>query len=75
MESLNIAFIVLMLLVFYLGLGVWVFSGLLLVSVSGLALLLDMPFHRIGTIMAPLILSQRPLGNYPPFRCLCGWVN
>ncbi|MEL0206138.1 MAG: TRAP transporter large permease subunit, partial [Alphaproteobacteria bacterium] len=58
MESLNIAFIVLMLLVFYLGLGVWVFSGLLLVSVSGLALLLDMPFHRIGTIMAPLILRS-----------------
>lgn len=58
MESLNIAFIVLMLLIFYLGLGVWVFSGLLLVSVSGLALLLDMPFHRIGTIMAPLIIRS-----------------
>lgn len=58
MESLGIAFIVLLMLIFYLGLGVWVFSGLLLVSVSGLVLILDMPFHRIGTIMAPLIIRS-----------------
>ena len=58
MESLSIALVILMFIVFYLGLGVWVFSGLLLVSVSGLWLLLDMPFHRIGTIMTPLIIRS-----------------
>ncbi len=58
MESLTTAFFILLLLVFYLGLGVWVFAGLLLVSFSGLVFLLDMPIHRIGTIMAPLIIRS-----------------
>ena len=58
MESLATAFFILMFLIFYLGLGVWVFAGLLLVSFSGLYILLDMSFHRIGTIMAPLIIRS-----------------
>ena len=58
MESLTTAFFILVLLIFYLGLGVWVFAGLLLVSFSGLIFLLDMPIHRIGTIMAPLIIRS-----------------
>ena len=58
MESLTTAFFILILIVFYLGLGVWVFAGLLLVSFSGLVILLDMPIHRIGTIMAPLIIRS-----------------
>ena len=58
MESLATAFLILIFLIFYLGLGIWVFAGLLLVSFSGLYFLLDMSFHRIGTIMAPLIIRS-----------------
>ena len=36
MESLFIAFVVLLLLMFFLGLGVWVFAGLLLVSTASI---------------------------------------
>ncbi|WP_282605687.1 TRAP transporter large permease [Pelagibius sp. Alg239-R121] len=58
MESLFIAFVVLLLVMFYLGLGVWVFAGLLLVSTTGLVFLIDMPLQRIGTIMAPLVIRS-----------------
>jgi len=58
MESLFIAFIVLLLVIFYLGLGVWVFAGLLLVSATALVLLVDMDLHRIGTIMSPLVIRS-----------------
>ncbi len=58
MESLFVAFIILLLVMFYLGLGVWVFAGLLLVSTTGLALLIDMPLDRIGKIMAPLTIRS-----------------
>src|SRR6056300_26490 len=58
MESLFIAFIVLLLVIFYLGLGVWVFAGLLLVSTTALVLLVDMDLHRIGTIMSPLVIRS-----------------
>ena len=58
MESLFVAFVVLLLLMFFLGLGVWVFAGLLLVSTTGLILLIDMSPHRIGTIMSPLIIRS-----------------
>jgi C4-dicarboxylate transporter, DctM subunit len=47
--------IVLILLLFFLGLGTWVFAGLLLVSVSGLALILDMSPHRIGVIATKIM--------------------
>ncbi len=58
MESLFVAFIILLLVMFFLGLGVWVFAGLLLVSATGLVLMIDMPLHRIGTIMAPLVIRS-----------------
>src|SRR5210317_1762679 len=58
MESLFIAFIVLLLVIFYLGLGVWVFAGLLLVSTTALVLLVDMDLHRLGTIMSPLVIRS-----------------
>jgi len=51
MESMFIAFIILLLVIYYLGLGVWVFAGLLLVSTTGLVFLIDMPLDRIGKIM------------------------
>ena len=50
MDALISGLVILLLIFFFLGSGVWVFAGLLLVSVSGLSLLLDMPFHRIGVI-------------------------
>jgi tripartite ATP-independent transporter DctM subunit len=58
MESLFIAFVILLLVMFFLGLGVWVFAGLLLVSTTGLVFLIDMPLHRVGTIMAPLVIRS-----------------
>ena len=58
MESLYVAFTVLLFLMFFLGLGVWVFAGLLLVSSTALVFLIDMSPHRIGTIMAPLIIRS-----------------
>ena len=58
MESLFVAFIILLLVMFFLGLGVWVFAGLLLVSTTGLVFMIDMPLHRIGTIMAPLVIRS-----------------
>ena len=58
MESLFIAFVILLLVMFYLGLGVWVFAGLLLVSTTGLVFLIDMPLDRIGKIMAPLMIRS-----------------
>ena len=50
MDALLSGLVILLLIFFFLGSGVWVFAGLLLVSVSGLSLLLDMPLHRIGVI-------------------------
>ena len=40
----------LLLIILFLGLGVWVFSGLILVSIVSLAVLLDFPMDRIGII-------------------------
>lgn len=58
MESLFVAFVVLLLIVLFLGLGVWVFAALLLVSTTGLVFLIDMDLFRIGTIMAPLVIRS-----------------
>ncbi|GHF49679.1 TRAP transporter large permease [Seohaeicola zhoushanensis] len=58
MESLYIAGGVLALIVFFLGLGVWVFAGLLLVSIAGLSLFIDMPLARIGTILGPIMIRS-----------------
>lgn len=55
MDALWIGLIVLLLLVFYLGLGVWIFSGLLLISITALALVLDFPVDRIGAIAKGIV--------------------
>ena len=51
MESLEAAVVVFLLLALYLGLGTWVFAGLMLVSGTALVLLLDMPPERVGNIL------------------------
>ncbi|RKF12990.1 TRAP transporter large permease subunit [Roseovarius spongiae] len=58
MTSLFIAFVILILIMFFLGLGVWVFAGLLLVSITGLVFLIDMSWFRVGTIMGPLVIRS-----------------
>ncbi|MCY4302065.1 MAG: TRAP transporter large permease subunit [Aestuariivita sp.] len=58
MDSLFVAFVVLLFVILFLGLGVWVFAGLLLVSTTALVLLIDMDLHRIGTIISPLIIRS-----------------
>lgn len=58
MESLYVAAGVLGLIILFLGLGVWVFSGLLLVSIVGLAVFIDMPLARIGTILGPIMIRS-----------------
>lgn len=45
----------LFLIILFLGLGVWVFAGLILVSVFSLAILLDFPIDRIGLIAKSII--------------------
>ncbi|MCE7030024.1 TRAP transporter large permease [Jiella avicenniae] len=52
MEALYPAGIVGILIFIYLGLGIWVFAGLLLVAISSLMLVLGMNIDRIGTIAA-----------------------
>ncbi|MGI9332497.1 MAG: TRAP transporter large permease [Gammaproteobacteria bacterium] len=51
MEALGVAGATLALLILYLGLGTWIFVALMMVSVSALVLLLDMPINRVGAIM------------------------
>ncbi len=45
----------LLLIILFLGLGVWVFSGLILVSICSLAILADFPMDRIGIIAKSII--------------------
>ena len=40
-----------LLVAFYLGLGVWVFAGLMLVSMTSLVLVLDMPLAQLGAVV------------------------
>ncbi|MGX1306019.1 C4-dicarboxylate transporter DctM subunit [Amorphus suaedae] len=54
MDAVISAAVVLALILIYLGLGIWVFAGLFLVSITGLAFLLDMNLTRIGTIAASI---------------------
>ena len=51
MEALVATVVVVLLLVLYLGLGTWIFAGLMLVSMTGLILILDMPLSQLGAIM------------------------
>ena len=49
-QPLLVAGLVLLIMFLFLGMGIWVFAALTLVSVTGLALFLEMPIDRIGNI-------------------------
>lgn len=55
MDALFTGAATLLLVFLYLGLGAWVFSGLMLVSVTGLYFLVDFPLERIGAIVQPIV--------------------
>ncbi len=55
MDATQIALVVALLLVLYLGCGVWIFSGLILISVSALYMLADFPVDRIGAIAKGIV--------------------
>ncbi|WP_417228476.1 TRAP transporter large permease [Amphritea sp.] len=58
MDALVTGLIVLMLIFFFLGSGTWVFAGLLMVGVTGLALLLDFSPQRIGVILSKIMIRS-----------------
>ncbi len=45
------AAVVIFLIALYLGMGVWIFAGLMLVAFTGLLFVLDMPISKIAAIM------------------------
>ncbi|MDX9860672.1 MAG: TRAP transporter large permease subunit [Rhodospirillales bacterium] len=51
MEATTHAFVVLLFIVFFLGVGVWIFAGLVLVSFCSLYFIADMPVMKIGYIV------------------------
>lgn len=51
MEAIGSAATVILLIALWLGLGTWVFAGLMLVGLASLSLVLDMPLSRLGVIM------------------------
>ncbi len=55
MDALIAGLVILVLIFLFLGIGTWVFAGLLLVSVTGLALILDFPPTRIGVIVSKIL--------------------
>ena len=55
MEALIGGLIILVFLVFFLGIGTWIFAGLIMVSIAGLSLILDFSFHRIGVIIIKIL--------------------
>lgn len=58
MEALIAGLTVLCLILLFLGSGVWVFIGLLLVSTTGLILILDFPPTRIGAILGKILFRS-----------------
>jgi tripartite ATP-independent transporter DctM subunit len=58
MDAMISGFAVLVLILLFLGSGIWVFVGLLLVSTTGLALVLDFPPHRIGVILGKILFRS-----------------
>lgn len=46
------------LMLLFLGVGVFIFAALLIISALSLFLVLDFPLHRIGTIVAPIIIRS-----------------
>ncbi|MGB7302855.1 MAG: TRAP transporter large permease subunit [Burkholderiaceae bacterium] len=58
MDALLSAFIILVLILLFLGSGVWVFIGLLLVSTVGLLLVLDFSTQRIGVVLSKILFRS-----------------
>ncbi|HET6468339.1 MAG TPA: TRAP transporter large permease subunit [Geminicoccaceae bacterium] len=58
MDALVTGLLVLLLIFLFLGAGVWVFAGLLLVSITGLALILGFPLERIGVIGSRIVIRS-----------------
>lgn len=58
MTDLGAALIVLCLIFLFLGSGIWVFVGLLLVSVTVQFFLLDFPIARIGSIATKILMRS-----------------
>ncbi len=58
MAELTAGIIVLLLIFFYLGIGVWVFIGLILVSLTTQYFVLDFPVDKIGAISARILLRS-----------------
>ena len=58
MDALLSAAIVLTLILLFLGSGVWVFVGLLLVSTTGLILVLDFPPQRVGVVLSKILVRS-----------------
>ena len=75
MEALLTGLIILVLIFFFLGIGTWVFAGLLLVSVTGLWLILD--FNRTGSASSRRRScgATRAPGSSRRSRCSCGWAR
>ncbi len=51
MEAFMNSLILLVLMMFFLGTGVWIFGALILISIISLSLLLGYPLDRVGAIM------------------------
>jgi C4-dicarboxylate transporter DctM subunit len=51
MEAMINSFFLLLMMIFFLGTGVWIFAGLILISIIGLAVIVGYPMDRIGAIM------------------------
>lgn len=58
MTELFAGLIVLLLIFFYLGMGIWVFMGLILVSLTVQFFVLDMSLIRIGSIASGIMLRS-----------------
>lgn len=55
MTELTLSLAIIALIVFYVGMGVWLFSGLLLVGSTAVLLLLGFPLDRLGAIMQAIV--------------------
>lgn len=55
MDPLYAASIIFLLLLLYLGIGIWVFAGLFLIGFSSLYFIADFPVSRIGAILEPIV--------------------
>jgi len=51
MDAMLNSFFLLVMMIFFLGTGVWIFAGLILISIIGLSVILGYPMDRIGAIM------------------------